>query len=349
MTKRTKAILTTVAKFGIVFALVAYVLLSGRLDLDQIKNMQDRTYAMMGAATLLLIPFVGWIRYWVLLRAQGIPLGLFKAFQLQLIGIFFNTLMPGAVGGDVLKAYYVATDEGRDRKPQAVMTVLIDRIIGMMGLFLVLGVAAPLAWSMLSADRKVVTVTVTMTAIYGGVMAFCIFLVIPRFRERRRAWLSERCGGKSVWGKIARGINGMDQGIQEMVTHPWATVFCLGISAVGHIVTITAFYFFGQALGITDVTYRQFAVLAPIALAANAFSFLPMGGAGAGEFFASVVFGGAAGLEPWVGGTVLFMWRLSLYIPAPLGLVWFLTHRQDVKRAQDAAKAGLEETCVESA
>ena len=96
MTKRTKDWLLTAAKFSVVFILIGYVLLSGRLDLEQIANMKSRTYAIMGAVTLLLIPLVGWIRYWVLLRAQGIPIGLFKAFQLQLIGVFFNTLMPAS-------------------------------------------------------------------------------------------------------------------------------------------------------------------------------------------------------------------------------------------------------------
>jgi uncharacterized protein (TIRG00374 family) len=339
MTTRTRKILTTLAKAAVAVFAVTYLLLSGRLDFEQIAGMREWRLAALGTGLLFLIPLIGWFRWWIMLRAQGIRLGLYKAFQIQMIGVFFNSFLFGAVGGDVLKAYYVATGEGKDKKPQAVMTVLLDRVVGTMGLCLILMVAIPFAWSMLGTNRKILTIALILAAAYGGLLAFFVFLAIPRFRANRCAWLTKKSQGRTLRAKLAKALNGTDEAIQQVAKHPLATLLCIVISAAAHLSTITAFYFFGRALGIDDIDFGEYAVLSPIALAVNALPILPAGGAGTGELFASIVFAGAKGAEDWVGGTIMFLWRLSLLIPAPIGLVFFLLHRQDVKRAREAAQA----------
>ena len=43
---------------------------------------------------------------------------------------FFNAFLLGSTGGDLLKAYYAAR-ETHHRKTEAVVTVLVDRLIGL--------------------------------------------------------------------------------------------------------------------------------------------------------------------------------------------------------------------------
>ena len=66
------------------------------------------------------------------------------AFLLGFIGNVFNLVIPGAVGGDLIKAaYLVRMDINRT---QAVASMVIDRILGLLGLFLLAGVAGRVAW-----------------------------------------------------------------------------------------------------------------------------------------------------------------------------------------------------------
>lgn len=89
-------------------------------------------------AGLVLFGFIAQVGVWrwqLLLRAQGIPLSFRQAHRLTFIGFFFNNVVPGPTGGDLIKAVYVA--RGTDRRAAAVMTVLVDRVLGLLALALI--------------------------------------------------------------------------------------------------------------------------------------------------------------------------------------------------------------------
>lgn len=79
-------------------------------------------------------------RWRVLARGQGLALRFYTAIRLSLIGLFFNFAMPGGVGGDVVKAYYV-TRENPERKVDSALNVLIDRVVGLYAMILMAAVA----------------------------------------------------------------------------------------------------------------------------------------------------------------------------------------------------------------
>lgn len=76
------------------------------------------------------------VRWQLLLAVQGITVPLWALARLTLIGVFFNLAIPGAVSGDLVKMGYITARAG-ERKAEAVLTILVDRIIGMLGLFIV--------------------------------------------------------------------------------------------------------------------------------------------------------------------------------------------------------------------
>jgi uncharacterized membrane protein YbhN (UPF0104 family) len=55
-------------------------------------------------------------------------LALVRLFRLYLLGSFFNTFLPGLVGGDAVKAYYLYRESGKGT--QAMASVFMDRYIG---------------------------------------------------------------------------------------------------------------------------------------------------------------------------------------------------------------------------
>ena len=60
------------------------------------------------------------------------------------IGMVFNLVIPGAVGGDLIKAAYLV--RMRIRKTQAIASMVIDRILGCSALFVLAAIAGAFAW-----------------------------------------------------------------------------------------------------------------------------------------------------------------------------------------------------------
>jgi len=75
--------------------------------------------------------FIG-LRWWLLLRAQSVFTSFWAAVRLHFLGLFYNNLMPGSIGGDLLRAWYVT--KHTDKKLEAALSVFVDRAIGFLGM-----------------------------------------------------------------------------------------------------------------------------------------------------------------------------------------------------------------------
>ncbi len=73
-------------------------------------------------------------RWKLLLRVQSIHIGFWPALRLHFLGIFYNNCLPSAVGGDLLRAWYVTTHT--DKKLEAALSVFVDRFVGISGMIL---------------------------------------------------------------------------------------------------------------------------------------------------------------------------------------------------------------------
>jgi hypothetical protein len=100
---------------------------------------------------------LGVARWFILVRVQRMALSFTKVLQLGMIGIALNSLVPGTVGGDLIKVALIGNTA--ERRTRAVATVLIDRLIGLCGLiwlFTILGCAFWITGSLpnITGDRK---------------------------------------------------------------------------------------------------------------------------------------------------------------------------------------------------
>lgn len=69
------------------------------------------------------------LRWLILLSIQGIKVNYWPAVKLHLLGLFYNNALPGSVGGDVLRAWYVT--KHTEKKIEAAMSVFVDRAVGL--------------------------------------------------------------------------------------------------------------------------------------------------------------------------------------------------------------------------
>jgi len=79
------------------------------------------------------------VRWKILLAVQNINMSWLRTWQLFMIGTFFNLFMLGSTGGDVVKMF-LTMRETKENKAAALLSVFMDRVIGMLALiFLSLG------------------------------------------------------------------------------------------------------------------------------------------------------------------------------------------------------------------
>ena len=75
------------------------------------------------------------VRWQILVRALELPFRLADALRIGFLCYLLNFISLGSVGGDLFKALILAREYPR-RRAEAVATVVIDRVIGLYGLFL---------------------------------------------------------------------------------------------------------------------------------------------------------------------------------------------------------------------
>ncbi len=141
-----------VLKYVLGFGLLAVVVWfnwrpgGGRKGLaDALKQPIHFVPLLLGAALYTAGLLVTFVRWFLLVRAQGLPFTLPNALRLGMIGNYFNTFLPGSVGGDIIKATFIAREQ--DRRTAAVATVILDRVIGLCGLLWVVALLGGTFWA----------------------------------------------------------------------------------------------------------------------------------------------------------------------------------------------------------
>ena len=165
----------------------------GRLD--------DRPIFAIGAFAFMVLAYMTAILRWqLLLRTQGLIVTYWRAFKLTFIGFFFNNVLPGLTGGDIVKAVMIAQDHPEER-PAAVGTVIVDRVLGL--LVLALMSAGVLAFTY---DRY----PEAAIAVFGFLGAASVGLTVLLSRRVRSAikldQLAKKLPGASIMKKLDRAL-----------------------------------------------------------------------------------------------------------------------------------------------
>lgn len=140
--------LMTVLKVAVSLALIIYVF--SRVDVGRVgQQLREARPAYLLLALVCYLAAIGInaVKWQVLLRAQGVPIPFVEVLQFQFVGFFFNNFLPANVGGDLMRGYGLA--RYTDRTADAAVSVIVDRIVGLM------------AYMATAAAAAVITVTVT--------------------------------------------------------------------------------------------------------------------------------------------------------------------------------------------
>ncbi len=107
---------------------------------DLLRRPKDWPRLILALSIYLGLVAITFVRWFLLVRSLKLPFKLRDAFRLGFISYLLQFVSLGAVGGDLFKALFLAREQPQ-RKPEAVATIFIDRIVGMLGLLLLASVA----------------------------------------------------------------------------------------------------------------------------------------------------------------------------------------------------------------
>lgn len=171
-----------------------------RADLRRIaEGLRGADLSWVLAALILYIIMLAvsaW-RWQRLLAAQRVKLTLSCLLESLLVATFFNNFLPSNVGGDVVRIADTAKPAGS--KTTATTVVLLDRGVGLLGLFLVAAVGATVSrWS--AAEPGPVGATTLWGGLLAGTVVSIPVLLAPRIlhvlagpiRRVHPEWIDER-------------------------------------------------------------------------------------------------------------------------------------------------------------
>ena len=225
----------------------------------------------LGAFCYFVTALIAGARWWWLLRVNGTDVSLWETLRFTWIGIFFNSVVPGATGGDLIKALYIMK-RCPGHRVQVLVSVIVDRVLGLASLALLGGIVV-----LFALDRF-------------GFIALCIWGVIGlvgllgtiAFSRRLRHLVRLSSLLHRLPHKIGNLLKLFDQAVFFYRTHKWVIAASLLAGVGNHILSVLSVVLIGNALGVGLPTFDYF-VFVPCV---NILSALPIGpnGWGVGEW-----------------------------------------------------------------
>lgn len=307
----------TSLKILVAIGLIVWIVKRGGLDPEALKvALAPAAFAVLGGLVFLQILLAN-ARWLTLLRGQGFRSSMKQTLPLTLMGLFFNYAMPGSVGGDIIKGYYLAQDFP-DKKLAAGVSVFMDRLIGFF-VMVASGSVAILAFrERLEHDPRLIAIGT------GTLLVTFAFVVLLAFSLSRRLQAPiryfskhiERLPGHQIVVQIYRAMHSYRYRTRELFL---SVVF----SILNQALVITFFYFAAQLLGEGHIPVSTFWFCIPIGLVAMAVPISPAGvGVGQAVFF--FLFQAATEQPTQVGSVGITLLQVFQFLFGLVGAFFYL-------------------------
>lgn len=280
MNPKIKNILMTIAKIAlavIVFWAILYKIgPDGRAAILQYLKTARKDYLLAAVGTLLFVVLLGATRWYLLLRSQHIFFKKYTVFWMTSVGYFFNSILIGATGGDVPKAWYVANGAPK-QKPQAMLSIGIDRIIGMLALMVFATVCVLFNYEFLKSHEETKGIAFIVISSLAAAL-------IGLAASTQRAWITRQKWWPMIWDIVPKKevFSKLSESYSQYAKYPKTLLAAFSISFFVHFFSILATYFIAQAVHIEGVSLKHFLVYCPLINTASAVFPTP-GGMGARE------------------------------------------------------------------
>jgi hypothetical protein len=244
----------------------------------------DKRYLWLAICIFPVVFVLTAFRWQRLLKAIEVQLPFRRIFALNMVGCFYNSFMPGSTGGDVLKAWYIAKQT--HHRTRAVMSVIIDRIIGLLALVMLGGAMASFQWATAvdrddAATRKCMQVALGSIAIIVVVVSGLALFYVPLLR--RYSGLDFFLRRLPMQTQVGKAIETMELYRRR----PGLILAALAITFPVHGTVVVSAMLCGMAFHL-PLEWWYYFVAVPVIVLSGSIPISPQG-AGVMEFFAIVL------------------------------------------------------------
>jgi len=266
--------------------------------LSTLKKMN--IYAFLTAISLYIFAqFISTLRWKLLLPYK---LRTKKLFSLYMIGAFFNTLLPGIIGGDAVKAFYFYRLTGRGSLSLA--SIFMDRYLGLAVLMLMGVLAYPFGLAYLKGTRIEWLLPFVALSFFAG--SFMVYLL--------------------RLGKRFNIVSDIYKYFHTYQMQKGMLLKALVLSVFVQLSGISAVYILTLGIG-QNIPYITCLIFMPLIIL---FTSLPISISGIGvREGAFVFFFGIIGIKPEVATAISLSWFLSISAGGLIGLMEYIRYRKD--------------------
>lgn len=297
--KKYRSWLSIAVRYLIGFIIVAWLLHSDHISLKALDQINIRTATIATVLVFIHLFLSAW-RVQLLLDEHDIPVGIWHCNTYNSIGVFYSLFLPGAMSGDLARAYCFWRASPGASKSALFGALFIDRLLGMTTMVLLGLVAGTFLMATLGLQQYVIASWI------GFVMLGASYFFVVRLHHK---------GDKTqdgIFGRLLRFTEKIDlQGYSVRTLG-----ICSVLSLAGHLCAVLTIYLFSDLLH-SGLSFLQIVAVAPFGLLANALPLTP-GGLGIGEKGFDLLYAMIGGSQ---GGNSFLLSRIFLFAPAILGAI----------------------------
>ena len=283
------------------------------------------------ALSLVIIGF----RWRMLLAIQDVRIGAWEAQRLTVLGEFFNQVVPGTVGGDLVKAYYVSRHT--HLRSGVLVSVFVDRVLGLAALAFMAAVVTVLvlALGLESLERigPSLIAALVLLAVVAGML-----LVVLSGRLRRLLRLQKILSRLP----LARHLAEAGQAAQQYRQSPGRLLLAVGLTFLAQTAWILGVALTGLSLHLEAPVYSYF-IYIPLIYIIGAVPVTP-GGVGLLEKLYQTFFA----FNPSTVLALALLVRLVRIVVALPGVVVAVTGARLPRAGEIEAELQLEPAAVEA-
>jgi len=285
----------------------------------------DGRWLAAGVGAYGLFEILAGVRWQILLRVQGIHITWWRLYGLVLVGLFFSLFIPGGTGGDLVKGYYLLKEAPVGRKTSAALSVVMDRLLGLLGVAILMGAVTAARWKWLTSDPLTANCVYSGFAIIGTcVGGMIVAALISGFRLVHA--LPEKMPGRSFVATLS--------GAYAVYARSWlATGAAILISIAAHSAHYTTFWCVTKAIeesGPRKPTALELYSALPVIETVAALPITP-GGLGTREKLFDEMLTPLADLSEGVAPTISVLGYLCIALWGVVGGVFYMFYRPSRK------------------
>lgn len=272
-------------KILLAVAALFFLIHTAQIKFELFASLFHRPFLLSCTVLIFLLMVVLNAQRWHLLNsAQDINLGFLHTIAPTYLGLAFNNLLPGAIGGDLVRSYYLFK-KAPQKKSVALISIFLDRLFGFLGLAIVIGIVAISRMNLLHEQPQLFYVLFLFAIFCLAVLVmFAILMLLPH-RIGIITGLSKRFPHK----RWARLLVSLLEAVRNYRIPKMVMVKCLLISVIIQLFGTITIMLIAKMMGFPSIVFSDYIIAMGITQVVNLIPATP-GGIGIGEIaFANIL------------------------------------------------------------